>query len=271
MLSRSLLLLFVAFLASCSPKPYQQAKKIQEEKVKEVIAKIDTHQAPALYDTLGNALKTSFVPTVNFGSRKPDFVIIHHTAQDSVNQTLKTFTLERTQVSAHYVVGREGEVIQMLSDDLRAWHAGNGRWGNGFDMNSCSIGIELDNNGFEPFSDQQINSLLILLAKLKETHKIPVSNFIGHGDIAPKRKSDPSVLFPWKKLADAGFGLWYDIPSNLPPAHFDVENALRRIGYDTRDLPAAIVAFKRHFVQLDLTPVMSDWDKCVLYNIYWKY
>lgn len=271
MLSRSLVILLIGFFASCSPKPYDKARKIQEEKVKEVITQIDLHQAPALFDTLGNALKTSFIPTVNFGSRKPNFVIIHHTAQDSLQQTVKTFTLEHTQVSAHYVVGRDGEVVQMLSDDLRAWHAGNSKWGNTFDMNSSSIGIELDNNGFEPFSDAQISSLLILLKKLKTAHNIPTQNFIGHGDVAPTRKGDPSILFPWKILADAGFGFWYNVPNTMPPTGFDVENSLRRIGYDTRNLPAAIVAFKRHFVQLDISPIMSDWNKCVLFNLYWKY
>ncbi len=263
--------IIIALFTACSPKPYDAARKIQEEKVKEVIAKIDTHQAPELFDTLGNALKTSFIPTVNFGSRKPDFVIIHHTAQDSLAQTIRTFTLERTQVSAHYIVSRDGEVVQMLNDDLRAWHAGSGKWGNNFDMNSCSIGIELDNNGFEPFSENQINSLLILLTKLKVTHNIPTSNFIGHGDVAPSRKSDPSILFPWKKLADNGFGFWYDFPDLPPPTNFDVESALRRIGYDTRNLAGAIMAFKRHFVQLDLNPVMTDWDRCVLYHLYKKY
>lgn len=261
----------LAFLAACSPKPYQKAQKMQEEKVKEVMTKVETHQAPQLFDTAGNALKTAFIPTVNFGTRKPDFVIIHHTAQDSIEQTIKTFTLERTQVSAHYVIGRNGEVVQMLSDDLRAWHAGNSKWGNNFDMNSCSIGIELDNNGLEPFSNQQINSLLILLAKLKTTYNIPAANFIGHGDVAPQRKSDPSILFPWKRLADAGFGLWYNIPDSLPPANFDVESALRRIGYDTRNLPSAIMAFKRHFVQIETSAIMTSWDKCVLYNLYRKY
>ncbi|MFC5285092.1 N-acetylmuramoyl-L-alanine amidase [Pedobacter alpinus] len=261
----------LVFLAACSPKPYQVAQKIQEEKVKEVVTKMDTNVAPVLVDSLGNSLVTSFIPTVNFSSRKPNFVIIHHTAQDSLAQTIRTFTLERTQVSAHYIVGRNGEVVQMLNDELRAWHAGNSKWGNNYDMNSASIGIELDNNGFEPFSDSQISSLLILLTKLKTTYNIPTPNFIGHSDIAPKRKPDPSILFPWKKLADNGFGLWYDIPNLPPPANFDVESALRIIGYDTRDLPAAIIAFKRHFVKLDLNPVMNEWDKCVLYNLYKKY
>ena len=259
------------FIAACSPKPFEEAKRIQEVKVQEVMQKMDTNNAPELKDSLGKLLKTSYIPTVNFSSRRPNFVVIHHTAQDSLAQTIRTFTLERTQVSAHYVVGRDGEVVQMLNDELRAWHAGASKWGNITDMNSCSIGIELDNNGTEPFTDNQINSLMVLLTKLKTTYAIPAANFIGHADIAPKRKPDPSILFPWQKLADSGFGLWYDIPNLSPPTNFDVENALKRIGYDTVDMNAAIIAFKRHFVTLDLNPVMSEWDKCVLYNLYRKY
>ncbi len=265
--------LFLSF-TSCSPKvrsKYPEAQKTQETIVNEVAEKLVVNMAPVLTDTLGNQIPSSFVPAVNFGARKPSFVIIHHTAQDSIQQTIRTFTLERTQVSAHYVIGRDGFLVQMLSDELRAWHAGAGKWGNMTDMNSCSIGIELDNNGFEPFSEAQINTLLLLLAKLKKDYNIPTANFIGHSDIAPKRKADPSILFPWERLARAGFGLWYNAPDELPPANFDVESALRRIGYDVSDLPAAIVAFKRHFVQKDLFPLMSTWDTCVLYNLYRKY
>lgn len=265
------LILIAVIFTACSPKPFEEAKRIQEVKVQEVIQKMDTNNAPDLRDSAGNALKTSYIPSVNFSSRKPNFVIIHHTAQDSLAQTIRTFTLERTQVSAHYVVSRDGQVVQMLNDELRAWHAGASKWGNITDMNSCSIGIELDNNGTEPFSDNQINSLLVLLAKLKFTYNIPAANFIGHADIAPKRKPDPSILFPWQKLAEKGFGLWYDMPNLPPTAYFDVESALKRIGYDTSDMNSAIIAFKRHFVKLDLNPVMSEWDKCVLYNLYKKY
>jgi N-acetylmuramoyl-L-alanine amidase len=82
---------------------------------------------------------------------KPNFIIIHHTAQDSLQQTIKTFTVTRTQVSSHYVIADDGSVIQMLNDYLRAWHAGRGSWGKDTDINSSSIGIELDNNGTEVF------------------------------------------------------------------------------------------------------------------------
>lgn len=210
--------------------------------------------------------------TVNFSIRKPNYVILHHTAQNSAEQTLFTFSIQRTGVSAHYVVGRNGVIYQMLNDYMKAWHAGSGKWGSITDINSCSLGIEIDNNGSEPFSDEQINALIKLLAYLKKEHGIPQENFIGHSDIAPTRKNDPSKYFPWKKLADAGFGYWYDT-FNLkePPADFNVLMALRVIGYDVKNAGAAVKAFKLHFIQNDVSTTLTDYDKKVLYNLYLKY
>jgi N-acetylmuramoyl-L-alanine amidase len=261
----------MASLVACSPKPYHTVQKIQNKKIDSLKIELTKKDLSVLYDSLQRPIASEYIPTINFGLRKPNFVIIHHTAQDSLKQTIHTFTIERTQVSAHYIISASGEVVHLLNDYLRSWHAGASKWGNITDINSCSIGIELDNNGKQPFTKAQINSLLALLAKLKKDYNIPTANFIGHADIAPKRKTDPSILFPWKLLSDNGFGLWYDVPDLPPPADFDVENALRRIGYNTTDLNAAIIAFKRHFVQIDLLPTMSDWDKCVLWNLYKKY
>jgi N-acetyl-anhydromuramyl-L-alanine amidase AmpD len=211
-------------------------------------------------------------PTVNFNMRKPNFVILHHTAQNSLEQTLYTFSIARTAVSSHYVIGRDGTVHQMLNDYLRAWHAGASKWGAITDMNSCSLGIEIDNDGTEPFSDAQINSLIKLLTFLKNEYGIPQANFIGHSDIAPERKNDPSKYFPWKKLAEAGFGFWYD-SSHLvePPENFNALLALRVIGYNIQNQKAAIVSFKLHYIQTDTSPVLSDYDKKVLYNVYLNY
>jgi N-acetylmuramoyl-L-alanine amidase len=158
----------------------------------------------------------------------------------------------------------------MLNDYLRAHHAGVGKWGNVTDMNSCSIGIELDNNGKEPFTDSQINSLLSLLAQLKKNYNIPTANFIGHSDFAPTRKVDPGVLFPWKRLADAGFGQWYDTDRDTTATSFNPIQALRIVGYDTRDTLAAIHAFKQHFMQ-ENTRQLSEADKSVLNNLTKKY
>lgn len=228
-------------------------------------------QPAALLDSAGLPVPSQFVSTVNFNLRKPNYVIIHHTAQDSLQQTIKTFTLVSTQVSAHYVISRTGIVVHMLNDYLRSWHAGVSRWGNITDMNSCSIGIELDNNGTEPFSDAQIKSLLLLLARLKKAYNIPTANFIGHADIAPGRKTDPSAYFPWQTLARNGFGFWSDEVLEPAPADFDPAIALRLMGYDTRNLTDAIRSFKLHFVQTDTSPQLTQLDLNVLYNVYRKY
>ena len=219
---------------------------------------------------LVNGINTQWIGTVNFNLRKPSFVIIHHTAQDSLEQTINTFTKVRTQVSAHYVISENGKVVQMLNDYLRAWHAGNATWGKNTDLNSSSIGIELDNNGFEPFSEAQINSLVALLTKLKKDYNIPTQNFIGHADIAPGRKQDPSALFPWKTLAEKGFGIWQDEILEEAPFDFKIEPALRIIGYNTKNLSAAIMSFKLHYIQTDTSPTLDRKTIDTIYSIYKK-
>jgi N-acetylmuramoyl-L-alanine amidase len=266
------LLPFAFIIASCSPKgPYAITNKVYKKQAKTYAATIKQQQPAMLTDSSGAAVPSEWVGTVNFNMRKPNYVIIHFTAQDSAAQTLKTFTIVKTQVSAHYVVGKDGKVYHMLNDYLRAWHAGFSKWGSISDMNSCSIGIEVDNNGSEPFTGPQIKSLLALLTQLKKAYNIPAANFIGHQDIAPLRKPDPGPLFPWKVLAQHGFGFWSDDVLELAPDNFDYTTALRLIGYDTSNINAAIVAFKRHFVQTDVSPLLTQLDLNVLYNVYRKY
>ncbi|TPE46294.1 N-acetylmuramoyl-L-alanine amidase [Pontibacter mangrovi] len=294
-------LLASACLYSCSPNPYAKTNRAHKKQLKAYAKELRT--VPDVKPEESELqLGDYWVGTTNFSMRRPNFVIIHHTAQHSTDHTLRTFTMPKTQVSAHYVIGRDGKVFHMLSDNLRAWHGGNSRWGHDTDLNSSSIGIELDNNGEEPFDEAQINSLLEVLAMLKEKYHIPTENFLGHADIAPVRKVDPNASFPWKKLAENGFGLWYDegvIEEYLQPAapitvldstgtepvlilqpldsistippHFNPKEALRIIGYDTRDLPAAIRAFKLHFIQDEVNMELTEKDKIILYNLYQKY
>ncbi|GAC1586047.1 MAG: N-acetylmuramoyl-L-alanine amidase [Ginsengibacter sp.] len=262
-LLNALLLAILITVISCSGGKYAATNKEYKQQVKSFSRVI--RQYP-LKDSLGQI--NPFVGTINFGMRKPNFVIIHHTAQNSCDQTLNTFTLKRTQVSAHYVICREGKIYHMLSDYLRAWHAGSGTWGNDSDVNSSSIGIELDNNGFEVFSEAQITSLLQLLQNLKKAYNIPQANFIGHADIAPTRKNDPNVYFPWKKLSENGFGLWYNDTTRINlPQNFNDLSALRIVGYNIKDTTAAIRAFKRHFEQQDSSGVLNDNDRKILYEI----
>ena len=209
-------------------------------------------------------LAEKWVGTTNFDLRKPNFVVIHHTAQNSCEQTLKTFTLERTKVSAHYVICKDGTIHHMLNDYMRAWHGGIGSWGNNTDLNSSSIGIEIDNNGFESFEPAQITSLLQLLSQLKNKYQIPVDHFVGHSDIAPRRKVDPNINFPWKTLANLGYGIWFEPDANIQlQAGLSIKQALSIVGYETKDSIAAILAFKRHFRQ-DSSRLMNQADSSVL-------
>ena len=250
-------------LASCASNPYSATNRIYKKQTKELAKSI--RQIPV------QPIPDEWVGTTNFSLRKPNYVVIHHTAQKSTDQTLRTFTLPRTQVSAHYVIGRDGKVYHMLNDYLRAWHGGASKWGNATDINSSSIGIELDNDGFEAFAEPQITTLLQVLSELKKNHGIPQANFIGHSDVAPGRKVDPNANFPWKKLADSGYGLWPDSLLDSVPETFNPAEALRIIGYDVKNLDYAIRAFKLHFIQTDLSPMLNEHDKQVLYNLYKKY
>ena len=253
-------------MGECASNPYSKTNKLYKKQAKQYAKLLRQQPLP---DSLPSS--PYWVGTTNFNLRKPNYVIIHHTAQNSCDQTLKTFTLVRTQVSAHYVICKDGTVYHMLNDYFRGWHAGAAKWGNNTDINSSSIGIELDNNGFEYFADTQVTSLIRLLGNLKTAYNIPSANFIGHGDIAPTRKNDPNWRFPWKRLAEEGFGLWYDDTTGIEiPAYFDHLQALRLVGYDLGDTTAAILAFKRHFEQ-DTISNLNMADKKVLYVLSKKY
>lgn len=204
-------------------------------------------------------------PSPNFDARLPNFVILHHTSDDNAEQALATLTDPVRKVSAHYLVARDGRIYYLVDELARAWHAGESYWGGNRDLNSSSIGIELDNNGEEPFSEAQIESLAALLAELKKRYGLPTANFLGHGDVAPKRKVDPSNRFPWKRLAEQGFGVWCERPHSTPPARLDSATLLDAFGYDVSDLDAAIAAFKRHFLPDDASRTMTEQDLALLH------
>ena len=203
-------------------------------------------------------IPTSWQGSPNFDERRPNLVVIHHTSDDSVDEAMRTLANPLRKVSAHYLIARDGAIIQLVDERARAWHAGESKWGAATDINSASLGIELDNNGSEAFPEAQISSLLRLLADVKERYRIPVANFVGHADVAPRRKTDPSRYFPWKTLADQGFGLWCDPPFAQPPPAFDATAALRALGYDSGNAEAAIRAFNLHFLPDDASAARSE-------------
>ncbi|GHH59136.1 MULTISPECIES: N-acetylmuramoyl-L-alanine amidase [Gammaproteobacteria] len=211
-----------------------------------------------------------WVPSPNHNPRQPVLIVLHHTEQDSVEQSLRTLRTRNSggRVSAHYLVGKDGALYQLVPDSERAWHAGAGRWGTIGDVNSASIGIELDNNGHEPFAPEQIATLLRLLDDLCTRLRIPRSEVIGHADLAPGRKTDPSRFFPWDRLAAAGFGLWPDPADGPAPAGFDPWLGLQALGYPLDDPAAAAGAFHRHFRgRDDLGGTLDAEDARILHSL----
>jgi N-acetylmuramoyl-L-alanine amidase len=204
-------------------------------------------------------------PSPNFDERRPNYVIFHHTSDDNAEEALRTLTDPMRKVSSHYLIARDGRTYSLVDERARAWHAGESYWGGNRDLNSASIGIELDNDGDEPFADVQIDALLALLADLKVRYGIPIANFVGHGDVAPRRKTDPGIHFPWKKLADRGFGVWCEPPYPPAPPGLDSVMLLYAFGYEVLNPDAAIAAFKRHFVPDDTRQEMTEDDRALLY------
>ncbi|MQQ07716.1 N-acetylmuramoyl-L-alanine amidase [Epibacterium sp. SM1979] len=144
-------------------------------------------------------------PSPNFGPRRdgltPSLVVIHYTAMTSATAALDRLCDPVAEVSAHYLISRTGTLWQLVDEDMRAWHAGVGEWAGEGDINSRSIGIELDNTGAHPFPEPQMRQLERVLTQIQTRWAIPARGIIGHSDMAPGRKFDPGPKFDWPRLA----------------------------------------------------------------------
>jgi N-acetylmuramoyl-L-alanine amidase len=151
-------------------------------------------------------------PSPNFGDRPGnatvDLIVLHYTAMTDADAASKRLCDPETQVSAHYLIDRDGKIFRLVDEEKRAWHAGAGSWAAQDDVNSHSIGIELDNDGTSPFTDPLMAGLETLLADILGRHKLSAKAVIGHSDMAPDRKSDPGPHFDWQRLAKAGLSIW---------------------------------------------------------------
>ena len=196
-------------------------------------------------------------PSPNFGERRPHYVVLHHTSDSDAGRAVATLTRPASRVSAHYLVVRDGRIVYMVDERMRAWHAGESYWGGNRDINSASIGIEIDNDGTESYPEPQIAALLALLTDLKARWSIPPANFLGHGDVAPGRKVDPGTNFPWKRLAERGFGLWCDPPYAAVTPGTDDALLLAVLGYDVTNLAAATSAFRRRYFAVESTAPLT--------------
>jgi N-acetylmuramoyl-L-alanine amidase len=139
-------------------------------------------------------------PSPNFGDRRGkrvDLIVLHYTAMASAAEVLARLCDPGPEVSAHYLIDRDGTVFALVDETMRAWHAGAGEWGGEGDVNSRSIGIELQNTGAEPFAEPQMAALEGLLADLLRRHTLPPCAVIAHSDMAPDRKGDPGARFDW--------------------------------------------------------------------------
>lgn len=147
-----------------------------------------------------------FKASPNFSARASNtinMIVIHATASESFDGTLAWLTNPESKVSAHYLVGKNGKVVQLVKDEKKAWHAGVSEWNGVKNCNDYSIGIELvnKNNGIDPYPPEQIQALAILIHGLQFNHpSISPERIVGHYQIAPGRKTDPGILFPWVKL-----------------------------------------------------------------------
>ena len=199
------------------------------------------------------------VPSPNCNDRQLPItmLVIHYTEMKPVETALERLTTEEGGVSAHYLITEEGEVIQLVSEAKRAWHAGVSYWKGTKDVNSASIGIELDHPGHDPanggyrgFAEAQFEALIPLVARIIKDYDIARSNVVGHSDVAPMRKIDPGELFPWERLSE--YGLCLPTPAKFEQADpFDNDGAfllaLERFGYDITEGIKAIEAFERRW------------------------
>lgn len=155
-------------------------------------------------------------PSPNFDARRapPDMVVLHYTGMKSADEAVARLRDPEARVSAHYVVDEDGSILRLVAEERRAWHAGKGVWQGETDCNAASIGVEIVNPGHEwgyrDFPEVQVAAVIALLNDVRSRWAIPDARIIGHSDLAPDRKQDPGERFPWKRLAEARHGLWFE-------------------------------------------------------------
>lgn len=175
-------------------------------------------------------------------------VVIHYTAMETAKDACIRLCDSGAAVSAHYLISEQGQVIQLVPEDMRAWHAGAGAWGDVQDVNSHSIGIELANTGDAPFVAAQMDALEVLLAGIQDRWEIPAARIIAHSDMAPARKFDPGPRFDWQRLALGGFSIWPDAVQAISGGWDDFLGYAQIFGYRSKDQPALLSAFRLRFL-----------------------
>ena len=227
--------------------------------------------APAAAFQPDTELVDDIHPSPNVNERqngaRPAMLVLHYTGLPSVTRSIEVLADPECQVSCHYVIDETGRITQMVPERLRAWHAGLSCWHGETDLNSISIGIEIQNpghsDGYPDFPEVQMRAVIALAKDIITRHAIRADHVLAHSDVAPLRKDDPGEKFAWPELAAAGIGHWVapepvdGAPPPTPPAKADVAEAqklFRDYGYDcpqngtVDDVTAKVItAFQRHF------------------------
>ena len=213
-------------------------------------------------------------PSPNFNARAAgtdvSMLILHYTNMADTEAALARLCDPASEVSAHYLIARDGEVFALVDEAARAWHAGVSAWQGLRDINSASVGIELDHLGHDAnghmaaYPPAQMAALVDLSKAIIARHNIASDKVLGHSDVAPGRKIDPGEALDWAALAEAGVGLWPEAAEpeevatlksgDATPAGAALQQALRAYGYDIAhdgvfgaQMMAVISAFQRHF------------------------
>ena len=163
-------------------------------------------------------MKFQFLVSPNFEKRKfrkIKYLIVHYTGMKSSAESLKRLQSKKSKVSSHYFINEYGKIIQLVKDYNIAWHAGISFWGSDKNLNSKSIGIEIQNKGqefgYHKFNKSQVDALVKLMLYLKNKYQINDAFILGHSDIAPLRKKDPGEKFPWELLSKKKICIWHNI------------------------------------------------------------
>ena len=217
--------------------------------------------------------RTRLSPNYNDRKLPITMVVLHYTEMKPVEFAFDRLCDPEAGVSAHYLITEEGEATLLVPEEKRAWHAGVSSWRGITDVNSASIGIELDHPGhalgYRPFADAQIEALVPLLHRIMQTHDIARANVVAHSDVAPARKTDPGELFPWDRLAD--YGLCLPTPKIELGDVFNNDGAfylaLERYGYDITEGRDAVTAFQRRWRPRKINGEIDGEIRAILFQL----
>jgi N-acetylmuramoyl-L-alanine amidase len=237
--------------------------------------------------SIDTSLDADWRPAANFeprkGGERPSILLMHYTGMHSADRALRWLCAPESRVSCHYLIDEAGRITQMVSETMRAWHAGESYWAGETDINSASIGIEVHNpghgSGYTDFADRQMQAVEALSQDIIARHGIAAPRVLAHSDVAPRRKQDPGEKFDWGRLAGAGVGFWVepariegDAGLSLGDEGGEVERVQRQLaayGYEIaptgrfyEDTEIVVAAFQRHFrpalrLQLDLAVILA--------------